>query len=115
MTKNSLSAKSGHTAKSPSNYWQANLDFTGTRNVANMHELVEFHAQSMHRIWLNDLAVPYESHWHSAMEIILPIENYYEVKAGDTLYHLNPDEILILPPGEIHEILMPPKGNALST
>ena len=110
MTKNSLSAKSGHTAKSPSNYWQANLDFTGTRNVANMHELVEFHAQSMHRIWLNDLAVPYESHWHSAMEIILPIENYYEVKAGDTLYHLNPDEILILPPGEIHEILMPPEG-----
>ena len=90
------------------NYWQANMDFTGTRKMQGSHELVEFRAKSMHRIWMNDLMVPYESHWHSALEIIMPIENYYEVIVGDTLYHLEPDAILIIPPGDIHEILMPP-------
>lgn len=110
MTVNNLPSKANSEEKPPLNYWQANMDFTGTRNVQNMHELVEFRVKSLHRIWMNDLKVPYESHWHSAMEIILPIENYYEVKVGETLYHLNPDEMLIIPPGEIHEILTPPEG-----
>lgn len=92
------------------NYWHTNMDFTGIRKVQGSHELVEFRAKSMHRIWMNDLMVPFEAHWHSALEIIVPSENYYEVIVEGTLYHLEPDEILIIPPGDIHEILMPPKG-----
>lgn len=90
--------------------YNANQDFFGKRIVLNNQELVDYRHKSMHRIWYNEQNVPYELHWHSAMEIVIPIENYYEVSVGDTVYHLEPDEIIIIPPREVHEILTPPTG-----
>ncbi len=92
------------------NYNQVNDDYTGTRNIQDNQEVVQYRANTSHRVWLNDLPVNYDMHWHSAMEIILPVENIYTVNAGNTKYILNPGDIIIIPPGELHELTAPPSG-----
>lgn len=94
----------------PVDYYTKNSDYTGKRNVSGGHEMVEYHENTHHRIWLNELTESYEAHWHSALEIILPLENIYTVIAhGDTIV-LQPGEILIVPPGEVHELNAPATG-----
>ena len=91
-------------------YYAANSDFSGDRNVQSGHEVVQFRAQSLNRIWLNDLARDFEPHWHSALEIITPIEKDYTVIVGDETFLVPQGGILIIPPGEIHEIKAPETG-----
>ena len=91
-------------------YYSVNNDWTGARTVSDGHEIVEYPAKSLHRIWLNEQNHGFEAHWHSAMEILLPIENIYTVVYGNETFVLNPSEILIIPPGVIHEITAPPTG-----
>ncbi len=91
-------------------YYSVNNDWTGSRNVSDGHEIVEYPAKSLHRIWLNEQSHGFEPHWHSAMEIIVPIENIYTVLCSGEKFVLNPAEILIIPPGVIHEIEAPPTG-----
>ena len=49
-------------------------------------------------------------HWHTAMEIIMPIDNYYTVIVNNESYHINPYEILIVRPGAIHILKAPASG-----
>ena len=46
----------------------------------------------------------------TAMEILMPVENYYDVIVNDSSYHLLPGEILVIPPGELHELIAPNEG-----
>lgn len=89
----------------------ANEDFSGTRNLNDNEELVQARTRSMHRIWHNNLVDGYSEHWHPEMEIIVPIDGYYDVKVGDTLYHVLPNNILIIPPRELHTIIPSGEGN----
>ena len=88
-------------------YNQINSDFTGIRNMHDTEELVEYHASTSHRIWLNDLPIDFEDHWHPAMEIVMPVENYYTVIAGGEVCNVMPGEIFIIPPGQIHALRSP--------
>lgn len=90
--------------------YSINHDFTGSRKVLNNQEMVQYHDNSSLRIWCNEQNTCYPSHWHSALEIIMPVENYYDVTVNDVHYHVQPGEILAIPPGEIHELNAPPKG-----
>ena len=92
------------------NYNQVNNDFIGTRQIQDNQEVVQYHESTAHRIWLNDLPVTYAPHWHSALEMIVPVENYYDVNAGNAKYHVLPGNILIIPPGELHELIAPETG-----
>lgn len=65
------------------------------------------------RLYLNEEADNYPVHWHTAAEIIMPLENRYTVIVNDTTYVLEPGDILILPPGELHEILAPEDGQRI--
>lgn len=91
-------------------YYSINNDFTGKRNLMNTEEFVEFHHSSAVRIWCNEQDNNYETHWHTALEIIMPVDNYYEVTIRDELFHIEPGEILIIPPGELHSLTAPPSG-----
>lgn len=102
-------------AKEPSNknyldYYTANNDYTGERNIDNEEELVEYKLSSSVRIWLNEQNINFSPHWHSALEIIMPMEQHYDVKVKELSFHVLPGEILIIPPGEIHSIYSPPTG-----
>mgnify|MGYP002620545082 CR=1 FL=1 len=65
------------------------------------------------RLYMNDKAVDYPVHWHSATEIIMPIENIYTAVIDGSRYTLEPGEILLIPPGELHELFAPPSGRRM--
>lgn len=88
-----------------------NSDFSGTRNMqSDRQELVSYHQSSAIRIWCNQQAVDFDPHWHSAMEIIAPVENWYDAVIRGETYHLIPGDILIIPSGELHALKAPEKG-----
>ena len=90
--------------------YEVNSDYPGYRNLLNNEELVDFHQGTLHRVWFNVQTASFSPHWHSAMEIILPVENYYDVVINGEKFHILPGEIIIIPPGEIHELIAPSSG-----
>ena len=92
------------------NFNSVNSDYRERLIAANSEEHVTFMSNSLHRIWLNDLPVGFNSHWHSALEIIVPMENWYDAVIGSMEYHLEPGHIFIIPPGEVHELMAPDSG-----
>lgn len=84
-----------------------NSDWSGAKYINSTHELVAYHNDTIIRIWRNDETRGFKSHWHSSIEIILPIENYYDAKINNNNYHINPGEVLIIPPRELHELIAP--------
>ena len=87
-----------------------NSDWSGAKYINSTHELVAYHNDTIIRIWRNVEKNSFKPHWHSSIEIILPIENYYDVKISNKDYRINPGEILVIPPRELHELIAPPEG-----
>ncbi|MDR1149186.1 MAG: hypothetical protein LBK66_11200, partial [Spirochaetaceae bacterium] len=52
----------------------------------------------------------YPLHWHTAVEIIMPLEYDYTVVLLKKSYHLRENDILIIPSCELHEITVPPSA-----
>ncbi len=93
-------------------FYDVNSDFTGNRNVAgSSQEVVQYHTGTAIRIWYNDIPNGYETHWHSALEIIMPVDNWYEATVDGETYHIVPGDILFIPPGELHSLTSPETGN----
>ncbi len=76
-------------------------------------EKVNFTGDSLIRLYQNREYEDYPVHWHTAAEIIMPIENTYSVTMNKTLYRLREGDILIIPPGELHELFAPPTGERI--
>ncbi len=91
-------------------YYSANDDWAGIRDVKNACEAVQYHTGSSIRIWCNEQDMTYDYHWHTALEIIMPAENYYDVELEGTVYHIHPGDILFIMPGETHRLSAPPNG-----
>lgn len=91
--------------------YSANADFAGSRHVENIHEFVEYHNNTTVRIWYNEQSTVYESHWHNALEIIMPYQNHYDIMVGDEYFHILPGEIFLIPPGEMHKLIAPESGS----
>lgn len=85
-------------------------DWTG-RIVEDNYETVHYQKNSTVRIWFNEQTHNFDAHWHNALEIIMPVENYYDVEACGHRYHIQPDEILLIPAGEMHTLYAPSAGN----
>lgn len=83
------------------------------QNLNRFQEIVEFQKDFSLRIWYNDIPNCYATHWHTVLEIILPVENYYIVNVNDQHFRVMPGEILIIPPGELHELTAPNTGKRL--
>jgi AraC-like DNA-binding protein len=90
-----------------------NSDFKGKIEYDDDdREIVDFHNNSTVRIWYNVETYGFKPHWHDAMEILMPMENKYEVVIRNVKYTIHPGEIFIIPPGCIHEILDPGENGA---
>lgn len=76
-------------------------------------ETVQFREGFGIRLYQNSEPDDYPLHWHTAAEVILPLDNLYTVRVNDTSYTLHPGDILIIPPGELHEITAPDTGARL--
>jgi len=93
-------------------YYDANSDTKKSRIlVGTGQELVQYQQHTAIRIWYNDLTMNYDPHWHSALEIIMPVENDYDAVVKDVPYHIGLGEILLIPPGEMHSLIAPETGS----
>lgn len=81
------------------------------RVIAGTHEKTH-HSEddSSAFLWINMEPGCFPLHWHSTVEIIMPVQNTFTVTMNKTTYHLNENDILIVPPGELHELTPPESG-----
>ena len=81
------------------------------RVIAGTHEKTH-HSEDNSSVflWINQEPGSFPLHWHSTVEIIMPLQNTYTVTMNKTTYHLQENEILIIPPGELHELTPPDTG-----
>lgn len=98
------------TRKDDFDYYEANHDWAGNRELTDTHEIIQFHKNATVRIWYNEQNDSYDPHWHTAMEIILPLENYYDADVNKAFYHIQPGEILVIPMSELHSLTAPENG-----
>ena len=93
-------------------FYSANSDTSRPRIlVGTGQELVQYRQESYVRIWFNDIPADFSPHWHNALEIIMPVENWYETQIGEETFTVRPGEILLIPPGELHSLHAPQSGN----
>lgn len=83
------------------------------RIVEGDYEQVKYLSSSSIRIWHNIETLSFSTHWHPAVEIIMPLENIYTVQVAQEEFVLNPGEILIIPAGELHQLTAPESGSRL--
>lgn len=83
------------------------------RIVNGVFEKVGFKDDSSILFYINQEQEDYPMHWHTAMEIIMPIENTYAVDMNKTAYSLKVGDILIIPPGELHALVAPSTGSRI--
>lgn len=88
-----------------------NWDYSGRRILNDSREIVDFRNGSTIRIWYNTQPIDYETHHHTALEIILPVDNVYDVTVRDVRFHLEPGDLLIIPSGQPHALYAPPDGS----
>ncbi|MBQ8787527.1 MAG: helix-turn-helix transcriptional regulator [Oscillospiraceae bacterium] len=67
-------------------------------------ENIEFNRTPCFWIYDSPEYKEYPMHWHNAVEILMPTENVFPVICGDKEYILNENDILIIPPGELHNL-----------
>lgn len=80
------------------------------RNVTGGVESVGYQPGTMAQFWYNDLMESYAPHWHSAFEMIMPVEGSYLVTVGQQTYELRPGDIFLIPGGELHSLRAPSRG-----
>jgi len=84
------------------------------REIAGTHEKTHrSEDNSSVFLWINREPGKFSLHWHSTVEIIMPLQNSFTVTVNKTVYHLNENDILIIPPGELHELIPPGTGYRL--
>lgn len=88
-------------------------DFPGYEwaSVTEEYEIPPYLSKTFMRFWYNTQNAEFTTHWHDAQEIIIPLEEDYTVTAQDTVYHLEPGDILLIPPGILHSIEAPSGGS----
>lgn len=77
------------------------------------HETVNYDALNGLKLYHNSEAENYPIHWHTALEIIMPVENEYTVIIDGTPHIFHEGDIWITPPGTLHELIAPAFGERL--
>lgn len=80
------------------------------RILDGIYEKVDYRDNSSILLHINKELDNYSPHWHTAVEIIMPTKNFYTVVIGKTTYLLQEGDILVIPPGELHELIAPSDG-----
>ena len=78
------------------------------RNLSGDYEKVEYENKRFVMLYNNIETELYPTHWHNAIEIIMPLVNPFTVFTGGREYKLDERDILIIPPGELHTL--PPQA-----
>lgn len=82
-------------------------------HLKGMHETVNFKENTNLRLYDNTKVENYPEHWHTPMEIIMPLVGNYTVVLGHTIKELEPFDIILICPGTIHALQAPPSGRRI--
>ena len=82
-------------------------------NLNGIHETVKYKKNSNVKLFVNAEAEDYPIHWHTPMEIIMPLEGGYTAQIGDDLVHLNENDIIFIASGVTHRLIAPDTGKRL--
>ncbi len=82
-------------------------------NIKGMHETVNYKTNTNLRLYNNEQAEDYPMHWHTPIEIIMPIENTYSVITSRQTITMEPDDIIFICPGVIHALKAPASGRRI--
>lgn len=77
------------------------------------HETINYGNPLGLRLFHNVDYEDYPEHWHTAIEIIMPIHEGYNVIIGSKKYCLKEGDILIINPGVLHGLEAPPTGERI--
>ena len=78
----------------------------GFRVLHEKQEYATYPDDSSFRLWFSNIPWRYESHYHSAVEIVLTLKGTVEYKVEGTKYSVNENDVIIIPPGMQHELSM---------
>ena len=81
----------------------------GFRILQGRQEYVTYLSHSSIRVWPFDAPCAFDSHYHSAVEIILVTAGHIVYTLPDRAFTVSKDEILMLPPG-CHHAMEQPEG-----
>ena len=87
--------------------------FIMIEHLQGIHETVHYKEHMNFRLYDNDIAEDYPAHWHTPIEVIMPIENDYTVIVGNNTITLNPSDIIIICPGVVHTLKAPATGRRM--
>lgn len=89
--------------------WRINM----IENLNGIRETVNYRKDTRLRLYNNVQIEDYPDHWHTPVEIIMPIENIYSVVVGGHTITLNPTDIIFICPGVIHSLKAHGKGRRI--
>ncbi len=82
-------------------------------NLNGITETVIYQENSSLRLYHNDENEDYPPHWHAGIEIIMPLENHYDVYIDKQLHHVEAGEIMFINSGIIHSLHAPETGERI--
>ncbi len=72
------------------------------KHLSGVVETVEYEDKRFVMLYDNDEYEEYPIHWHDAVEIVIPLLEPFTVIVSGERFELGVNEILIIPPGELH-------------
>ena len=78
----------------------------GFRIMKGKQEYVTYIEHSSLRVWYSETPWKYDSHCHSAVEIIVPVKGEVIYTVADEVYRVQANEVLIVPPNWVHGLEM---------
>ena len=85
---------------------EKHLFASGFRVTQGEHEFVTYPENTSIRIWYSKTPDDYESHFHSAVEVIIPLVGQVTVQLGEETLAVQADELVIIPAGCSHSLHM---------
>ena len=85
---------------------EKHLFSSGFRVTQGDHEFVTYPENTSIRIWHSDEADEYETHFHSAVEVIIPLKGTVHFWTEEEMMQLKEGEIMIVPGGVRHGFRM---------
>lgn len=81
--------------------------------LKGIHETVDYKENTNICLYMNEKTENYPAHWHTALEIIMPLENQYTIIHNQDIHIIETDEIVIILPGVIHTLRAPHTGKRI--
>lgn len=85
-------------------YKQPLPQFQPQQILHGLDEEVDYLPGTHIRVWFTHLPTAYPPHRHDCLEIIEGIHSHYTCQIGEQTYTVAPEDILLIPPGTVHDL-----------